>query len=226
MHVAIVVPTLDEETNLARRLPHLRTLTDLVVIADGGSTDGTLTVAREHGCRTCTAPRGRGPQLNAGAQRAIGEGAQILLFLHADTDFPDGGIEAIREAVLAGAIGGGFLVRLDAPHGLLRLLPTLVNWRTRRLRVPLGDQGQFVTRDAFERLGGFHDWPILEDFDFVRRLRRSGTMAIIEQPVTPSTRRFEREGVLRAVARNWLLWALFLAGASPHRLARLYRPLS
>jgi hypothetical protein len=91
--------------------------------------------------------------------------------------------------------------------------------------VPLGDQAQFATAQAFRALGGYRDWPILEDLDFARRLKRHGRVALVERPVTTAARRFVERGVVATVATNWLIWGLFLAGVSPHRLAGLYRQI-
>ncbi len=98
----------------------------------------------------------------------------------------------------------------------------MITLRTRLTGCPLGDQAQFVRRESFEALDGFREWPILEDLDFVRRLKRSGRIAIIDQPVATSARRFLRRGVLRTSAINYLIWALYFAGVSPQRLGRLY----
>jgi hypothetical protein len=129
----------------------------------------------------------------------------------------------VREAVAAGAAGGAFLVRFDVDSPLYRGGARVVNLRTRCTRLALGDQAQFATRETFVALAGFRAWPILEDLDFARRLKRLGRVAILAPPVTTSARRFERRGPARTVALNWLLWTLFLCGVSPHRLARLYR---
>lgn len=214
-----MVPALNEEDTLRRNLPAALAAADEVVVADGGSTDRTPEVARELGARVVTGPPGRGGQLNQGAAAAT---ADILVFLHADTTLPPGGVAAIRQAVAQGAAGGAFLVRFDS-GGIMRLGSRLVNLRTRLTRLPLGDQAQFATRETFDRLGGFKDWPILEDLDFALRLRRTGRLALIEDTVTTGARRFRSQGVLRTVATNWLIWLLFLLGVSPHRLARLYR---
>ncbi|HLE85978.1 MAG TPA: hypothetical protein VJG13_16695, partial [Thermoanaerobaculia bacterium] len=167
-------------------------------------------------------PASRGGQLNRAAAAAA---AYVLLFLHADTVLPPGALDAVRAAVAAGAPGGGFLLRFDSERRLMRLGGRLVGLRTRLTRAPLGDQAQFVTREAFRELGGFREWPILEDLDLVRRLRRRGRVAILPLRVTTSARRYETEGVLRTVARNWWIWGLYVCGISPHRLARLYRPI-
>jgi rSAM/selenodomain-associated transferase 2 len=220
MRLAIVVPTLDEEEALRRHLPAALAAADEVVVSDGGSRDGTVEVARRLGVAVVSGPPGRGGQLNRGAAATR---ADVLLFLHADTTLPPGGAAAVREAVAHGVPGGGFLVRFDVDRPAQRLGAWLINRRTRLLRLPLGDQAQFASRETFERLGGFRDWPILEDLDFAVRLRRLGGMALIAEPVTTGARRFIEQGALRTVAINWLVWILFFFGVSPHRLARLYR---
>jgi glycosyltransferase involved in cell wall biosynthesis len=258
MRVAIVVPTLNEESTIARSLPAAQAaLAALVareplaagselVVADGGSRDRTVAVARALGARVVACPAGRGGQLNRGAAATT---AEILLFLHADTTLPEGGLAAIRATIDGNrgghrdgdrgghrdgnrggltraeaqpAIGGAFLVRFDQGGPLLRLGAWLINQRTRATRLPLGDQAHFVSRSAFEQLGGYRDWPILEDLDFAWRLRRHGRTVILRQRVTTGARRFVELGVVRTVATNWLIWLLFVAGVSPRRLARFY----
>ena len=125
----------------------------------------------------------------------------------------------------AGARGGAFLLRFDDDRPQLRLGAWLINQRTRWTRLPLGDQAHFVTRETFARLGGFKEWPILEDLDFAWRLRRTGGMVILDEPVTTAARRFVERGVVKTVATNWLIWALFCLGVSPYRLARLYKQI-
>ncbi len=176
MRLAVIVPTLDERENLDRHLPRILALGDELVVSDGGSSDGTVEAARRHGARVVEGDRGRGIQLNRGAAASD---AEILLFLHADSLPPPGAAAAIRQAVAGGAEGGAFRVRFEGDGLWTRLGSRLVNLRTRLTRLPLGDQGQFVTRAVFEELGGYRDWPILEDLDFARRLRRRGRLVIL-----------------------------------------------
>ncbi|MGH9465615.1 MAG: TIGR04283 family arsenosugar biosynthesis glycosyltransferase, partial [Thermoanaerobaculia bacterium] len=219
LRLSIVVPALDEAEELARHLPDALAVADQVVVSDGGSADGTAEVARRLGALVVHGPPGRGGQLNRGAQATDGE---VLLFLHADSTLPADGVARVREAAGVGAVGGGFRLRFDAASPALRLGARLINLRTRLTRCPLGDQAQFATRAAFDALGGFRDWPILEDLDFARRLKRLGPLALLPSEVTTSARRFRDGGWPRTVATNWLIWGLYFAGVSPRRLARLY----
>jgi rSAM/selenodomain-associated transferase 2 len=220
LRIAIVVPTLDEEVAASRLLAEAARHGDELVVSDGGSRDRTVEIAREVGARVVAGAPGRGGQLNRGAAAA---GGDVLVFLHADTRLPEGAAEAIRAAVGGGAVGGGFRVRFDDAGMLYRFGAGVANLRARWTRLPLGDHAQFVTRAAFEQLGGFAEWPILEDVDFMRRLRCVGRIAVLDPPVVTSARRFHTSGPIRTVARNWLIWTLFTLGISPTRLARLYR---
>ncbi|HEX3129279.1 MAG TPA: TIGR04283 family arsenosugar biosynthesis glycosyltransferase [Thermoanaerobaculia bacterium] len=223
MRLAIVIPTLNEEPSLRRTLLLAMAAADEVVVSDGGSRDRTVEIARSLGARVVTGPPGRGGQLNRGAAATD---ADILLFLHADTILPEEAGRAVREAVAGGGAGGAFLIRFDRDGLLYRLGGRVVNLRTRRAFLPLGDQAQFATREAFRELDGFREWPILEDLDFAMRLRRRydrSRLAVVPDPVVTSARRFARQGPVRTVLTNWLIWLLFLLGISPHRLARLYK---
>ncbi len=220
MRLAIVIPTLDEEQGLPEFLPRALAIGDEVCVSDGGSSDATVELARSMGACVVAGEPSRGRQLNRGAQATESE---VLLFLHADTRLPVGAAGLVREAIAGGAAGGGFLIRFQAAQGAMRYGhwgPTL---RTRLTGLALGDQAQFVRRDSFVTLGGFREWPILEDLDFIRRLKRTGRIAIIDRPVTTSARRFLRRGVVRTTVTNYLIWALYFAGVSPHKLARFYR---
>ncbi|HEX2251931.1 MAG TPA: TIGR04283 family arsenosugar biosynthesis glycosyltransferase [Thermoanaerobaculia bacterium] len=219
--LAIVVPTLDEEDNLRRHLPHALAMADEVVVSDGGSRDATVRVAEELGARVVTGPPGRGGQLHRGALATTSE---ILLFLHADTQLPDGAADLVRRAIADGAEGGAFFVRFTEERPwVLRIGERLVNLRTRLTKLPLGDQAQFLRRGVYEELEGFESWPILEDLDMARRLRRRQRLALLWPPVRTSARRYLGRGILRTLVGNWLIWLLYAIGVSPHRLAGLYR---
>lgn len=223
MRLAIVIPTLDEEGTLRRNLPLALAHADEVVVSDGGSADDTIEVARALGARVVSGPACRGAQLNRGAEATD---ADVLLFLHADTVLPQDAGRRVKEAVIAGAPGGAFFIRFDGHGFVYRLGGRVVNLRTKLAFTPLGDQAQWITREAFRELGGFREWPILEDLDFAKRMRRHWgrrRLTVLEEPVVTSARRFEKQGPARTVALNWAIWLLFALGASPHRLAKIYR---
>ncbi len=219
----LVIPTLNEAPSLRRLIPDILPLGCPIVVSDGGSRDHTKEIAESHGLLVISGSPGRGRQLNRGAQAASSE---ALLFLHADTQLPPGALDQAAKALRDGAIGGGFEVRFDHQSPMLRLAQNLINRRTRATRCPLGDQAQFCCRRDFEALGGFEDWPILEDLNFVQRLKKRGGIAILDSPVTTSARRYRTLGVIPNALRNWLIFTLYFAGVSPHRLAAFYRPKS
>jgi rSAM/selenodomain-associated transferase 2 len=166
-------------------------------------------------------PLGRGAQMNAGAARATGT---WLLFLHADSRLPDGWTDTFARITAEPAIvGGWFRFALDAPQWQARAIERLVAIRVRLLRLPYGDQGLFVRREIFNRLGGYREWPLMEDVDFVRRLGVTGHLAELPLPLITSARRWESDGWLRRSSLNVLLVSLYFMGVSPARLARWYR---
>ena len=221
MRLSIIIPTLDEEKTLEATLEQALRIGDQVCVSDGGSSDSSLSIARNLGVDVVEGPAGRGGQLNRGAAATDGD---TLLFLHADTRLPDNARLLIQAALEEGGPGGGFHARYDSgPRGLQSLGNWLIRRRTAWTRSPLGDQCQFVRRDVFDKLGGFQDWPILEDLDFIRRLKREGSVSLLDPPVITSARRFESQGVLRTTATNWLIWGLYFSGTRPEKLAELYR---
>ncbi|HSB62722.1 MAG TPA: hypothetical protein VLJ18_01095 [Thermoanaerobaculia bacterium] len=147
----------------------------------------------------------------------------LLLFLHADTLLPIGWEEAVRGAVASGAVGGAFRLSFSGGGARMRWVAFWANLRTRLTRVPYGDQAPFVRRDVYEKLGGHPRWPLLDDWDFARRLRREGRIEILRNAVETSPRRYLERGVARTVWTNWkILWKM-KRGGTPEELARLYR---
>lgn len=226
--ISIIIPVLNEEEALRRTLDRLERFPEVeIIIVDGGSTDETGAILQAWSDRHSAqarivlhGERGRARQMNAGAKRATGE---IFLFLHADALLPVGAIDAVAEAVHAPAVAGGaFRLGIDSERFFLRIVEKLANLRSRLLKLPYGDQGIFVRRGVFERSSGYADLPLMEDVDFIRRLKKEGEIVLLAEEITTSPRRWLREGIYYATLRNLVLLALYFGGVSPRRLARWY----
>ncbi|HWP46257.1 MAG TPA: TIGR04283 family arsenosugar biosynthesis glycosyltransferase [Candidatus Limnocylindrales bacterium] len=221
---SIIIPTLNEETTLEFTLNSIPTSSRLeIIVVDGNSQDRTREIAYTRTSQVYISPPGRARQMNLGAQKAQGK---ILLFLHADSMIPAGGLEAISKALEdPQVIGGAFRLRINATGWGYRLIAWGANLRTRLLGLPYGDQGIFIRRKIFQKMGGFQEIPLMEDIDLVRRMKKIGSLRILPQPLLTSARRWEKEGLLYTTLRNWSLASLYLLGVSPHRLYHWYRPV-
>ena len=221
--VSIIVPVLDEERSITGLLDDLARLPGRfeAIVVDGGSRDATRELAADHPSRPAvlSARRGRACQCNAGADFAHGD---VLVFLHADTRLPDGAYGSLVQALArAAVIGGNFKLRFDGGDRFSRLLGAWYALQ-RRAGIYYGDSAIWLRREAFDRLGGFRPLAIMEDYDLVRRMQRTGRTACLPGPAVTSARRWQRLGLARTIASWVLIRWLYLAGASPARLARLY----
>ena len=219
--LSIIIPTLDEARSIVATLDVLSNEArgaELIVV-DGGSRDGTIELVRERGVKLIETGRGRGRQMCEGARVATG---RALWFLHADTLPSSECASAIEDALRdASNVAGNFDVLFDGESGAALFLTWLYP-RLRRLGLCYGDSGIFVRRDAYERIGGFRDFPIFEDLDLVRRLRKIGRVAHLRARVTTSSRRFEGRSFALTFARWSLLQALYWLGVHPNTLGRMY----
>jgi len=221
--LSIIVPVLDEEARIGAALAALspfRARGVEVIVADGGSRDRTLDIARPLADQAIAAPRGRGVQMKAGAGAARGD---VLLFLHADTTLPPGAdvllLGGLRKSSLQ---WGRFDVRIDGRSSLLALVSFLMNWRSRLTGIATGDQAMFVTREAFTAVGGFPAIALMEDVALSRRLKRVSLPLCLTARVTTSGRRFDERGALRTILLMWRLRLAYFLGADPATLARRY----
>lgn len=225
MQLAIVVPVLNEAANLSALLLNLSQVSALqgapieLVLVDGGSSDGTVALARAAGVKVVDAPRSRAQQMNAGAQATQ---AANLLFLHADTRLPEQACALVQDALQHHA-WGRFDVYIEGQARLLRLVAVMMNWRSRLSGIATGDQAMFMTRQAFERVGGFADQPLMEDIAMSTRLKAMGPAACLRAKVTTSGRRWEQRGLWRTIFLMWRLRLAYWLGAAPEALARAYR---
>ena len=224
-HLTIVIPVLDEAAIIAAALAALAPLRVRgaeVIVVDGGSSDGTASLAYPFADRVIAGPRNRGAAMNAGA--ALGRG-EVFLFLHADTTLPDDADRLIAGAVLRRPFErawGRFDLRIAGQHPLLALVARMINWRSRLTGIATGDQAIFVTRKAFWSVGGCPDLPLMEDIALSRKLKRLCRPICIAAPAVTSGRRWDYHGLWRTIVLMWRLRLAYYLGAEPARLALAY----
>ena len=221
--LSIVVPALDEAHGIPAALAALAPLRRRgheVIVVDGGSSDGTVALARGAADRVVSSPCGRASQMNAGAAIARGD---VLVFLHADTRLPEDADELILRALAAsGRAWGRFDVRIEGASAFFPLIGFLMNLRSRASGIATGDQAMFVEREAFARAGRFPPVALMEDVALSRALKRISPPLCLARKAVTSGRRWERNGVLRTVLLMWWLRLRFFLGAAPADLARRY----
>jgi rSAM/selenodomain-associated transferase 2 len=221
--LSIIVPVLDEAGIIAdtlRALAPLRQRGAEVIVADGGSRDGTVDLARPAADQVIVAPRGRAAQMNAGAALARGD---VLVFLHADSRLPDGADDLVRAGLeRCGRAWGRFDIAIAGQRRLLAVVAGAINLRSRLGGIATGDQAIFVRRDVFAAVGGFPDIALMEDVALTRTLKRVSRPLCIAAKVTTSGRRWEQHGVLRTILLMWRLRLAYFLGAEPAALARRY----
>ncbi|MEF8715317.1 MAG: TIGR04283 family arsenosugar biosynthesis glycosyltransferase [Accumulibacter sp.] len=220
--LSLILPVLNEAATICAQLALLQQLRSggvELLLVDGGSCDGTPDLAGPWVDRLLESPRGRATQMNAGAHASQGE---VLLFLHADTTLPPAADELIQAAMTDDVVWGRFDVRIDGHQPLLRVVESMMNWRSRLSGIATGDQGIFVRREVFERLGGYPELPLMEDIALSRQLKRIARPVCLHERVLTSGRRWQKHGVLRTILLMWCLRASYFLGADPQQLAIRY----
>ncbi len=225
--ISIIVPVLREQASVGDLIGHILKLdTDGIppelIVVDGDPSASTIKTIQQNGVITAVSETGRAEQMNRGAALATGD---VLLFLHVDTFLPKNAFELIRAALKSHqCVGGAFNLRILSGQKIFRMTEMYVRLRTQITRVPFGDQAIFLRKAYFERIGRYRSIPIMEDVELMTRIRKRGDrICIIPEKVTTSARRWERDGIVRGTARNWMLQVLYCCGVSPERLARYYR---
>ena len=221
--VSVIIPVLNEEATIRSCIKSAKRLDPLeIIVVDGGSADNTARMAEREGATVVRSPKGRGIQMNRGASIARGE---ILLFLHADTLMPKTCLSFPLQS-LNGYIGGFFKLKFDDNSLSTKLVELFANFRAKVLSLPYGDQAIFMKKDVFEKVGGFKEYPFLEDIDMTLRIKKYGKLKCIPLEVTASSRRLKKGYFLSPVVvslRNVVIALLFMLGIRPARLAGLYK---
>ncbi len=227
MTISVIIPVLHEQAVINDTIAHLRAIRSdemvEIVVVDGDADADTLKVIKDVGVRRLAASAGRAGQMNAGAAGAQGD---ILLFLHADTRLPAGAFGKISGCMEGGRfVGGAFDLGIASEGLAFRIIEKAVTLRSRLTRIPYGDQAIFISRDLFQRIGGYREMPLMEDVDLMRRIKKGGhAIFIIPERLSTSGRRWNKEGMVRCCVRNWTIMLLYLMGVSPQKLAKFYPP--
>jgi len=219
--LTIIIPTYNEADNIAKTIKAIGDLTgNEVIVVDGGSSDQTTNIAKNMGVKVLSSQPGRARQMNLGVQESSGD---TLLFLHGDTILPADFSDNLK-AVLAkpGVVVGAFKLRIGMAGVGARIIEKLVDWRSRFLQMPYGDQAIFMERSLFSEVGCYDNEPFLEDYLFIRKARKYGRIGLSEAAVQTSGRRWQRLGLIRTTIINQLVIAGFLFGVPIVKLKKLY----
>lgn len=224
--LSVIVPVVHEQASINECIRQIKKQTYTagvqIIVVDGDPSGSTLKEIRDNDIIGITAPMGRARQMNAGAMRADGK---ILVFLHCDTQLPDGGFQDMVQVMEKPSVkAGAFDLAIHKKGFAFRIIETIASLRSRITRLPYGDQVIFMDRAFFFTIGQYHPIPIMEDVELMQRTKKhKGQIFILKKTVLTSARRWEKEGLVYCTLRNWAIMMLYLLGASPHRLARLYQ---
>jgi rSAM/selenodomain-associated transferase 2 len=222
---SIIIPVLNESSIINHTAEQMYRIGSgfhiEVIVIDSDKEGKTINVLKNREVIKGISPRGRGRQMNKGASVATGE---ILIFLHTDTELPDHAMRAISSVMDDEKYAGGaFDLGIKSGRSVFRLIEKLVYLRTRLTRIPYGDQAIFIRKEVFDAMEGYKEIPLMEDVEFMRRMKRSGyNICIIPQKVKTSPRRWEKEGIVYCTLRNWILQGLYHLGVNPGKLVKFY----
>ena len=223
--ISVIVPVLNEEDNLPVCLESMEDGACEIIVVDAGSKDNSIAIAEKFGATTiCLGVANRGRQMNAGAKAAHGE---ILLFFHADSRLPAGGLDAIAKAMnKPGIIGGGFSLAFFPRTRFYSFLAWSANLFCRLTRMTFGDRGVFIRADDFWKLEGYLETAIMEDADFSSKMRRFGKMVLLPEVVETSARKYAAESKLQSIYRTIWAYTAFQLGVDPEKIRQGYYGLT
>jgi rSAM/selenodomain-associated transferase 2 len=223
--ISVIIPVLHEESSINTVIDHVKIISSgigvEIIVVDGDIGGSTLAALADAGTIRVTSDPGRAEQMNRGSERASGD---ILLFLHADTVLPSNAFSLIIDAARTGLYAAGaFGLGLDSSRLPIRLIGAAARLRIRITGIPFGDQAIFIMRNYFRRIGGYAPIPLMEDVEIMKRIRKRGDRIIIlPGRVATSARKWEKEGILFSIFRNWFIQFAYFCGAAPEWLAQLY----
>ena len=221
---SIIVPVFHEAERINDLIGHLRQLdsekTCEIIVVDGARERDTLEAIHTNDVVKISSEKGRAKQMNVGASVARGK---ILVFLHADTELPIGALKKMDAVVENGYLAGAFDLGIHSNKWIFKVIAFLGSLRSRLTRIPYGDQAIFIRKEYFTKIGGYKEVPLMEDVELMRRIKRFGNKIwIFYDRVMTSPRRWEKEGVIYCILRNWILQTLYFLGVPADRLARFY----
>ena len=219
--ISVIIPAYREKEHLGDLLKQITGDEDtevIVAVPKGDAESGAA--AAEFDVKLVESEKGRGAQLHGGASAATGKN---LMFCHADTILPHGWKETVIKTMeQPGVAGGGFSFSIDSPLLKYRVISAGTNLRVAISGLVYGDQALFTSREIYKKIGGFKPLPVMEDVDFVSRLRKAGKVVIAGSKVKTSARRWEKEGALNRTLLNSIMIFLYLIGVPPERLAKFF----
>ena len=223
MRLSIVIPALNEADHIVATLAPLqamRTRGAEIILVDGGSIDQTRQTAVPLVDRVIDSDKGRARQMNAGANVATGD---VLLFLHADSKAPADADQLIRAGLQSTSRSWGrFDISIEGRHFFLPVIGWFMNQRSRLTGIATGDQGLFMTREAYSTAGGFANIPLMEDVAMCAALKKNGAPVCLKQKIETSGRRWEKHGVWRTILLMWRIRLAYFLGADPAELQHAY----
>ncbi|GAA5522168.1 TIGR04283 family arsenosugar biosynthesis glycosyltransferase [Aliifodinibius salicampi] len=224
MSISVIIPTYNEADTISETIEKVRRASDKqlteIIVADGGSTDGTVQQAEAMNVRTLKSPKkGRAAQMNHGAKQARGD---ILYFLHADTHPPSHFDTSIKKAQENGYESGCFQLTFDHNHPLLRFYAWFTRFDIDLFR--FGDQSLFINRTIFDQIGGFReDYIVMEDQEITRRIKKHSSFIILDNSVTTSAQKYQRNGIIKLQLVFSLILFLYYLGADQKQLTAIYK---